>query len=104
MKYKPFAIYLDNLAVHRANAVRDLCKKYQIYLIYGVSYSPDLNAIESVFGYVKDVFKRERLHKMVNGQPFDMNSEIRSAFAQVTTDMVLAQQKRSIGMLHKPYR
>ena len=56
---------------------RTLRKINNIYLIYGVSYSPELNAIESVFGFVKDVFKRERLHKMVNGHPFDMDLQIR---------------------------
>ena len=53
MDSKPFTLYLDQLPVHKTTAVKDFCEENDIMLIFNVSYSPELNPIETTFSTVK---------------------------------------------------
>lgn len=48
-----FAMFMDNLRVHKTKAVLEACRLHQVSTIYNVPYSPDFNGIESYFSLVK---------------------------------------------------
>ena len=96
---KAFCLYMDQLAVHRTIAVRDLREELEITTIFNPSYSPELNPIESCFSHVKRKFKSQRLWALINGQEFDMDEEIDDAFEVITPGMVARCAKRSYKLL-----
>ena len=83
MRYRPFALYMDQLTVHKMNSVRAEYARYHITPIFNVSYSPELNPIETVFSFVKQTFKQIRLNKLANDEPFDMDMVIRHSFGVI---------------------
>ena len=88
MDYKPFALFMDQLAVHRRKDVFELCKELGIEIIFCPSYSPDLNPIESCFSHVKRIFKNDRLNALANGRDFDMEHGVRKAFKFISVELV----------------
>jgi transposase len=48
-----FAMFMDNLRVHKTKVVLEACRLHQVSTIYNVPYSPDFNGIESYFALVK---------------------------------------------------
>ena len=99
MEGRPFALYMDQLSVHRSKAAMDLYDDLTILPIFNVSYSPELNPIESCFSQVKRKFKSQRLWALINGQEFDMDEEIDDAFEVITPGMVANCAKRSYKLL-----
>lgn len=53
-------IVLDNAAIHKTVAVREMCRHKGYHLLFTPPYSPELNPIELVFGNVKREFYRAR--------------------------------------------
>jgi len=51
--FDDICIYLDNLNVHRSNAVKERMDELSIAYIYSPIYSPDYNPIEYVFSIAK---------------------------------------------------
>ena len=82
-KKRPLALFMDQLKVHQTEKVRKLCKDKDILPVYNLSYSPELNPIESVFSRVKAIFKRQRLNFLVNKLGFNFDRTIRLAFDAV---------------------
>ena len=46
---EPFALFLDNLVVHKMKTVKAKYEQYNIYPIFNIPASPDMNPIESTF-------------------------------------------------------
>ena len=46
---KEFAIFMDNLQVHKTKEVLETCKRLKVRPIFNVPYSPDFNGIETYF-------------------------------------------------------
>ncbi len=51
--FDDICIYMDNLAVHRSNEVKERLDELSIPYIFSPPYSPDYNPIESVFSIFK---------------------------------------------------
>ena len=81
---EPFALYLDQLIVHKMKTVRAEYDKYNIYPIYNIPASPEMNPIETCFAQVKRIYKRERMNALVNKRQFDMDDTIDKAFKIIT--------------------
>ena len=62
---------MDNLTVHKTQAVQDFMRKSKIEWIWNVPYSPDFQPIETVFSQVKRTFKDDKLRTLLAGKPFD---------------------------------
>lgn len=60
----PITVFLDNLAVHKTQAARQLAGELDIELIYNVPYAPQFNPIELVFAELKRSFLKLRLMKL----------------------------------------
>ena len=53
-----FAIFMDNLKVHKTQEVLDACRQVQATPIFNVPYSPQFNGIEPYFSLVKGEYKK----------------------------------------------
>ena len=58
---------MDNLSVHRSNAVKGRMDEMSMPYIFGPPYSPDYNPIELVFSIAKRELKIKRLKAILNG-------------------------------------
>lgn len=67
MKGKPFAIFVDNLAVHKTQEAKAAYEKYSVQVIFNVPYSPDFNGIESYFALLKASYKKLLLETIMKG-------------------------------------
>jgi hypothetical protein len=88
MDGEPFALYMDQLSVHKTKAAQKLYNELEILPIYNVSYQPELNPIESCFSLVKRYFSQQRLWALINGVPFDVDWQIDDAFDVITPALV----------------
>ena len=79
---------MDNLTVHKTQAVQDLMRELKIEWIWNVPYSPDFQPIESVFSQVKLTFKNEKLRTLLAGKPFDQKAAIIRSFQQLNATYV----------------
>lgn len=88
MEGVPFALFMDQLQIHKSKDTLNVYDELNILPIFNVSYMPELNPIESCFSHVKRIFNRERLWALVNDFSFDIDEEISDAFDVITPDMV----------------
>jgi len=51
--FDDICIYLDNLSVHRSNAIKERMDELSIAYVFSPIYSPDLNPVEYVFSMAK---------------------------------------------------
>ena len=50
---KCMAIVMDNASFHRKKQLYEICKKYEVNLIFLPPYSPELNPIEKILVCIK---------------------------------------------------
>ena len=62
---------MDNLQVHKTEAVQALMRELKMEWIWNVPYSPDFQPIELVFSQVKRLFKQDKLRSELAEKPFD---------------------------------
>ena len=74
---------MDNLSVHRSNAVKDRMTEMSIPYIFGPPYSPDYNPIELVFSIAKRELKINRLRAILNGQRFNIKKNVMKTFNSI---------------------
>jgi transposase len=44
---------LDNASIHHTPVIQEFFERYKYHVIYSSPYSPELNPIEYVFGFLK---------------------------------------------------
>jgi putative transposase len=71
-----FAIFMDNLQVHKTKVVLDTCKRLKARPIFNVPYSPDFNGIETYFSLLKGEYKKLILERLIKGVKVDSQSLI----------------------------
>ena len=98
---RPFALFMDQLSVHKGKEVVPWYTKLDITPIYNVGYSPEFNPIEACFSQVKRCYGRERLNALANDRTFNQTTEIKVAFRQVTPVLVRACVKQSEAKLNE---
>ena len=76
---KPFAVFLDNLSVHKTNLSRDTFKELHITSIFNIPYSPQFNGIESYFSILKNEYKNLLLQQIIKGEKVDAVKFIKMA-------------------------
>jgi transposase len=50
---KTIVILMDNAVIHRHGVVLETCRKLKANVLFNAEYSPWLNPVEQLFGYVK---------------------------------------------------
>ena len=67
---------MDKLRVHKTKMVLRYYRQLHVYPIFNVAYSPEFQPIEAIFSQVKQYYKKTRLNKLVNEEPFDTDAVI----------------------------
>ena len=78
-----FAIFMDNLQVHKTKEVLDTCKRLKMRPIFNVPYSPDFNGIETYFSLLKGEYKKLILERLIKGIKVDSSSMIVQSIQKV---------------------
>lgn len=71
MNRNSFAIFMDNLSVHKTQEVRNFCSESDILEIFNVPYSPEFNGIECFFALIKDSYKKNLLKCILGEEEID---------------------------------
>ena len=71
-----FAIFMDNLQVHKTKEVLETCKRLKARPIFNVPYSPDFNGIETYLSLLKGEYKKLILERLIKGIKVDSSSMI----------------------------
>ena len=83
-----FAIFMDNLQVHKTKEVLETCKRLKARPIFNVPYSPDFNGIETYFSLLKGEYKKLLLERLIKGVLVDSSSLITQSVQRVDQDKV----------------
>lgn len=83
-----FTIFMDNLQVHKTQAVADTCKELKVQRIFNVPYSPDFNGIEAYFSLVKAEYKKLMLERLLKDLKVDSQALIRQSVGLVEKEKV----------------
>ena len=78
-----FAIFMDNLQVHKTKDVLDTCKRLKARPIFNVPYSPDFNGIETYFSLLKGEYKKLILERLIKRVKVDSKSLIMQSIQKV---------------------
>ena len=81
-----FAIFMDNLQVHKTKEVLETCKRLKARPIFNVPYSPDFNGIETYFSLLKGEYKKLILEKIIKGIKVESQSMIMQSIQRVDQD------------------
>jgi transposase len=66
-----FALFLDNLSVHKSGHAKLLFEELNITEIFNVPYCPQFNGIESYFAQIKSTYKKHLLQHVIKGVSID---------------------------------
>jgi hypothetical protein len=66
-----FALFLDNLSVHKSGHAKLLFEELNITEIFNVPYCPQFNGIESYFAQIKSTYKKHLLQTVIKGVSID---------------------------------
>ena len=72
-------IFMDNLSTHTSKKTKKTMQELHIKALFNLSYSPDLNPIESTFSKVKQKFKVLRIQKLTGQIPDSYETIINKA-------------------------
>jgi transposase len=59
---KNIILYLDNARIHSHSMVLETARRMKVNVLFSAPYSPWLNPIESLFGYLKNRTKEETVN------------------------------------------
>jgi DDE superfamily endonuclease len=74
-----FALFLDNLSVHKTKDAKLLFEELNITEIFNVPYCPQFNGIESYFSQIKATYKKLFLGQVIKEAQYDTMSLIKQS-------------------------
>ncbi len=80
------ALILDNLPVHRSNAVKAGLRSTGLAWAFLPPYSPDLNGIELVWSQFKSTFRKLHLQEVAAGNVPDLAGLSSTSLASIQDD------------------
>jgi transposase len=83
-----FALFLDNLSVHKTKDAKHLFEKLNITEIFNVPYCPQFNGIESYFSQLKATYKKLLLKCVINDAPYDTIGLIKQSIQSISNENV----------------
>lgn len=81
-----FALFLDNLSVHKTKEAKLLFEELNITEIFNVPYCPQFNGIESYFSQVKATYKKLLLKHVISEEPYDTMGLIKESIQCVSDE------------------
>ena len=98
---REFAVFMDNLRVHKTLEVAETCKQLNAKPFFNVPYSPNFNGIENYFGLVKSEYKKLILEKLVKGIKPNVISDIHQSIKSVQGEKVQACASHGLNNMLK---
>lgn len=86
--YEAVVLLWDNLPAHKTAAVETAARQHQIYLVYNLPYSPDLNPIEGVWKGIKRRISEWGLIESID----ELRTLVQGWFGELTSTTSLARQ------------
>lgn len=83
-----FALFLDNLSVHKTKEAKLLFEELNITEVFNVPYCPQFNGIESYFSQVKATYKKMLLQRVIKGAPYDTVGLIKESIQSISDENV----------------
>ena len=83
-----FALFLDNLNVHKTKEAKLLFESLNITEIFNVPYCPQFNGIESYFSQIKATYKKILLKCVIEEVPYDTVSLIKESIQSISDENV----------------
>ncbi len=83
-----FALFLDNLSVHKTKEAKLLFEELNITEIFNVPYCPQFNGIESYFFQIKATYKKLFLGQVIKEARYDKISLIKLSIQSVSNENV----------------
>ncbi len=83
-----FALFLDNLNVHKTKEAKLLFESLNITEIFNVPYCPHFNGIESFFSQIKAIYKKMLLKCVIEEVSYDTVSLIKESIQSISDDNV----------------
>ena len=83
-----FALFLDNLNVHKTKEAKLLFEELNITEVFNVPYCPQFNGIESYFSQVKATYKKVLLQLVIKEAPYDTVGLIKESIKSISDDNV----------------
>jgi transposase len=84
-----FALFLDNLSVHKTKEAKRLFEELNITEIFNVPYCPQFNGIESYFSQIKATYKKLLLQHMIKDVQVDTKDMIRWSLEKVSSETAM---------------
>ena len=81
-----FALFLENLSVHKTRPARLLFEELNVMEIFNVPYCPQFNGIESFFAQVKATYKKVLLQHVIKEVHLDTMDLIRWSMERVSSE------------------
>ncbi len=81
-----FALFLDNLSVHKTRDAKLLFEELNITEIFNVPYCPQFNGIESYFSQIKATYKKLFLGQVIKEAQYDTMSLIKQSIQSVSDE------------------
>jgi len=81
-----FALFLDNLNVHKTKEAKLLFESLNITEIFNVPYCPQFNGIESYFSQVKATYKKMLLQRVIKEAPYDTVGLIKESIQSISDE------------------
>jgi len=82
-----FALFLDNLSVHKTKDAKHLFEKLNITEIFNVPYCPQFNGIESYFAQLKATYKKNLLQHSIKNEHVDTVLLVKQALESVSDEI-----------------
>jgi len=81
-----FALFLDNLTVHKTRSAKLLFEELNITEIFNVPYCPQFNGIESYFAQVKATYKKLLLQHVISEVHADTKDLIKWSLERLSSE------------------
>ena len=81
-----FALFLDNLSVHKTKDAKLLFEELNITEIFNVPYCPQFNGIESYFSQIKATYKKLFLRSVIKEARYDTMGLIKQSIESVSNE------------------
>ena len=81
-----FALFLDNLSVHKIKDAKLLFEELNITEIFNVPYCPQFNGIESYFSQVKATYKKLLLQCVIKEAHYDTMGLIKQSIESISNE------------------
>ena len=84
-----FALFLDNLSLHKTRSAKLLFEELNIMEIFNVPYCPQLKGIESYFAQVKATYKKLLLQHVISEVHPDSKDLIKWSLERVSSETAM---------------